>query len=254
MSSLAKDLLAALDPVELCAAIGMTAPDDWQIKALRSRHPRQIYNCCRQSGKTTVASIIAVHQATTVPNSTTLLISAGMRQSLEIAQKVRHLWQELALVKAGDNQTMLTAENGSRVISLPASEATVRGYTCDLLIIDEASRVADEMYAAVRPMLATRQDARLIAMSTPAGARGWWHAAWENEGATWERYFVPVSQITRISAAFLREERASLGAYIYSQEYEGAFISQDDQVFREDDIARMLAQGAHMPSLFKEST
>lgn len=252
MTSLARDLLRALDPVELCAALSMS-PDEWQERALRSRHPRQLFNCCRQSGKSTVASILSVHQAVTVPNSTVLLVSAGLRQSLEIAQKVRHLWQALSLVKTGDNQTMLTGENGSRIISLPASEATVRGYTCDLLVIDEASRVDDQMYYATRPMLATRPDARLIAMSTPAGARGWWHEAWSNEGNIWERYEVPASSVSRISAQFLAEERASLGSYVYSQEYQCQFVAQDDQIFRQEDIARMLAQGEGMPGLFEET-
>ena len=30
---------------------------------------------------------------------------------------------------------------------------------------------------------------RLIAMSTPFGARGWWYEAWKSED-TWERYEV----------------------------------------------------------------
>jgi hypothetical protein len=250
VSNLARDLMRSLDPVELCSAIGMD-PDAWQIKALRSVHPRQLWNASRQSGKSTAASVLAVHQASTVPNSVVLIVSAGLRQSLEVAGKVRHLWKELALVKTGDNQTTLTAENGSRVISLPASESTVRGFSADLLILDEASRIDDEMYAAVRPMLAVT-GGRLIALSTPFGKRGWWWDAWENGGSAWERYRVPVSQVPRISADFLEEERRSLGSWVYQQEYECAFVSTDDQIFREDDIARMLAQGAGLPGLFDE--
>ena len=87
----------------------------------------------------TTAAVAAVHQASSVPDSVVLIVSAGLRQSSEVAGKVRHLWKELALVKTGDNQTTLTAENGSRVISLPASESTVRGFSADLLILDEAS-------------------------------------------------------------------------------------------------------------------
>jgi len=250
VSSLARDLMRSLDPVELCAAIGME-PDDWQVRALRSGNPRQLWNACRQSGKSTAASVLAVHQASTVPDSVVLIVSAGLRQSLEVASKVRHLWRELALVKTGDNQTTLTAENGSRVMSLPASEGTVRGFSADLLILDEASRIEDEMYAAVRPMLAVT-GGRLIALSTPVGQRGWWWDAWENGGPTWERYEVPASAVPRISQAFLDEERRSLGSWVYQQEYECAFVSTSDAIFRPDDIARMLAQGEGMPGLFEE--
>jgi hypothetical protein len=250
MTSLARDLLRALDPVELCSSIGMT-PDDWQRGALRSRHPRQLWNCCRQSGKSTTAAVAAVHQASSVPDSVVLIVSAGLRQSSEVAGKVRHLWKELALVKTGDNQTTLTAENGSRVISLPASESTVRGFSADLLILDEASRIDDDMYAAVRPMLAVT-GGRLIALSTPFGQRGWWWDAWANGGPGWERYEVPASSVPRISAEFLEEERRSLGSWVYQQEYECAFVSTSDAIFRPDDIARMLAQGEGMPGLFEE--
>jgi hypothetical protein len=247
VNSLARDLLRALDPVELCAAISMR-PDPWQVDALRSQHPRQLWNACRQSGKSTTASVAAVHQASTVADSVVLIVSAGLRQSLEVAQKVRRLWGALALVKTGDNQTTLTAENGSRVISLPASEGTVRGFSADLLILDEASRIDDEMYRAVTPMLAVT-GGRLIALSTPAGRRGWWWDAWENGGPAWERYRVPATDVPRITQQFLDEELRTLGRWAFEQEYMCSFQDSTDQFFRDDDIARMLAQGAGMPGL-----
>jgi hypothetical protein len=246
-NALARDLLRVLDPVALCSAIGME-PDPWQEDALRSRHPRQLWNACRQSGKSTTASVAAVHQASSVPESVVLIVSAGLRQSLEVAQKVRRLWGALALVKTGDNQTMLTAENGSRVISLPASEGTVRGFSADLLILDEASRIDDEMYRAVTPMLAVT-GGRLIALSTPAGKRGWWWDAWENGGPTWERFRVPATEVPRISTAFLEEELRTLGRWAFEQEYMCSFQDSSEQFFRDDDIARMLAQGEHLPGL-----
>lgn len=248
MTSFAQDLLRALDPVELCAAIRMV-PDAWQVKALRSDHPRQLWNASRQAGKSQTAAVLAVHQATTVPNSTTLLVSPGQRQSSELAQKVRVLWRELALPKQGDNAMTLTGENGARVVSLPGSEGTIRGYTADLLILDEAARIEDDLYAAVRPMLAVT-DGRLVAMSTPFGARGWWYEEWENGGATWERYRVRATDVPRISAAFLAQERASLGRWMFDQEYGTEFVSAQDQIFTNEDIARMLDQGKGMPGLF----
>jgi hypothetical protein len=49
----------------------------------------------------------------------------------------------------------LLLSNGSRIVGLPGTEAAVRGFSAALLIvIDEATRVADEMYRALRPMLA----------------------------------------------------------------------------------------------------
>jgi len=250
MNPLALDLLRALDPVALCASIGMNA-DDWQARALRSKHPRQLWNCSRQAGKSQTAAVLAVHQAITVPESTILLVSPGQRQSSELAQKVRVLWRALALPKQGDNAMTLTGENGSRVVSLPGSEGTIRGYTADLLILDEAARIEDDLYAAVRPMLAVT-GGRLVAMSTPFGARGWWYEEWEN-GTTWQRFRVRATDVPRISADFLEQERASLGRWMFEQEYLTEFVSTSDAIFRNEDIARMLAQGESMPGLFEEA-
>ena len=70
--------------------------------------------------------------------------------------------------------------------------------------------MADELYMAVRPMLAV-SGGRLVAMSTPFGTRGWWYEAWESS-EPWERYEVPATMCPRISAEFLEEERRSMGA------------------------------------------
>ena len=117
------------------------------------------------------------------------------------------------------------------MLSLPGRTGdTVRGYTADLLIIDEAARVSDELYAAIRPMLATT-DGRLLTLSTPAGRRGWWFEAWENSGPTWERYEVPASAVPRIGSHFLEEERLALPAWIYRSEYECSFEDLEDALF-----------------------
>ena len=72
----------------------------------------------------------------------------------------------------GDNETSLLLPNGSRIVGLPGMEATVRGFSAvSLMLIDEASRVDDAMYKALRPMLAVGQG-DLWLMSTPCGKRG----------------------------------------------------------------------------------
>ena len=72
----------------------------------------------------------------------------------------------------------LELANGSRVVSLPGDEGTVRGFSgVSLLVIDEASRVPDDLYRSVRPMLAVSQG-RLVCLSTPFGQRGFFYEYW----------------------------------------------------------------------------
>src|SRR5215831_9017902 len=54
-----------------------------------------------------------------------------------------------------DSTHTLELANGSRIISLPGKEETIRGFSkVALLILDEAAWVADDLYIAARPMLA----------------------------------------------------------------------------------------------------
>jgi hypothetical protein len=229
---LALDLARALDPVKFAPAIGMV-PDSWQARVLRSSSDRLLLNCCRQSGKSTTAALLAVHTAVYEPGSLVLLLSPSLRQSTELFKKCLVIYRALGRPVLAETENLLSMqlENGSRLLSLPSSESTVRGYSgVRLLIVDEASRVEDGLYASLRPTLAV-SSGRILAMSTPHGARGWWWEAWTNGGAGWERYSVTAPDVPRISPAFLQDERAVLGEWLWKQEYFGEFVSPIDAIF-----------------------
>jgi len=184
---LASDLCYALDPALLMEQIGLS-PDPWQQTLLRSSAKRQILLCCRQSGKSTTTAVLALHEALYSPPALVLLLSPSLRQSQELFRKV------IATYKGIDNPVPSTLEsalrlelaNGSRIISLPGKEETVRGFSgVSLIVVDEASRVANELYFSVRPMLAV-SGGRLVCLSTPFGKRGFFFEEWENGGG-WER-------------------------------------------------------------------
>jgi hypothetical protein len=91
---------------------------------------------------------------------------------------------------------------------------------------------------AARTMLAVSRG-RLVALSTPWGKRGSFHAEWTGAGP-WERYEVPATQCPRITRDFLEEKRRSLGRHFYASEYECTFTDVVDQLFTYDDIERTL--------------
>ncbi len=240
---IAADLAVALDPVRLAVGAGIT-PDPWQVEVLRSDSSRILLNCCRQAGKSTVTAVLATHTALYQPRSLTLLLSPSLRQSQELFRKV------LAVYRARDRPVSARTENalslelatGSRIHCLPGTEATVRGFSAvDLLVVDEAARVANALYAAVRPMLAV-SGGRLVALSTPFGARGWWYEAWAQGGADWERWEVPASVCPRISSAFLEEERRTVGEWWFRQEYGCEFLDAQSRAFRREDIEQAVAE------------
>jgi hypothetical protein len=235
--AIATDLAAALDPVRFARMLGIE-PDEWQADVLRSDARRELLLCCRQSGKSTTAAVKALHKAVYMPGALTLVISPSLRQSSELFRTIGDLLDELEEPPAleEDNKLSLTMANGSRIVSLPAKEATVRGFAgVDLIIEDEAARVDDTLYRAVRPMLAV-SGGQLVLMSTAWGQRGHFYEEFVNGGDGWQRVKIDAYQVARISPEFLEEERRSLGDLWFRSEYLCEFTDTVDAVFRSEDI------------------
>src|SRR5215218_8169353 len=156
MVSLAEDLKLALDRVSFVRALGLK-PDPWQEVLLRSISERVLLNCSRQSGKSAMSGIIALHRALYRPGSLILCLAPALRQSQELFAKVLGFYRDLGrpIPAHAERKLSLELENDSRIVTLPGTDKTIRGFSgATLLIVDEASRVADELYFAVRPMLA----------------------------------------------------------------------------------------------------
>jgi hypothetical protein len=237
--SLGRDFARALDPV-LLASDCEIYPDDVQSRLLTTVSRKVLVCCCRQWGKSTTTALVALHEALYAAPAMIILISPSQPQSTELFKKIHGFWERLPGAPEANQESLTRMElgNGSRIISLPGSERTTRGYSAaTLVVMDEASRVPDELLASVRPMLATT-NGRFIALSTPAGKRGWFYESWVN-GDGWERISVKGVDCPRISADFLEEERQALGPMRFSQEYECEFIDSETSVFNSD-----LIQGA----------
>ncbi len=234
------DLRLALDAVAFAREAGLD-PDRWQEGVLRSESKRLLLNASRQSGKTTVVAALALHKALYAPRSFCLIFSPSLDQSLEFFRRVADLCRGLGLENVDPEalrKTGMDLKNGSRIEARPGSERTARGRTADLLVIDEAARIEDELYHSLRPMIAVTGGA-LVMLSTPYGKRGAFYEAWTN-GVGWERYRVTAEECPRISRAFLEEERRSIPARVFRQEYLCEFEETDDTVFAHDDVMRAL--------------
>ncbi len=229
---------AILAPEELASAAGL-APDPWQERMLSSGSQRILLNCSRQAGKSTVTALLSIHTALYEPGSLVLLLSPSLRQSQELFRKALDVYRALDRPVAAETESALRLEleNGSRIISLPGKNHTVRGFSgVSLLAIDEAAQVPDDLYFTVRPMLAV-SGGRLVALSTPFGTRGWWYEAWRSD-EPWERYEIPATECPRISPGFLEEERQAMGEWWFDQEYGCRFLDAETQPFRREDVDR----------------
>jgi phage terminase large subunit-like protein len=220
----ARELLHVIDPAAWARDELKLELDDWQRTYLLSRSKRKALNCCRQSGKSTVASVKALHRVIHKRNSLVLLLSPSLRQSSELFRKVSDLYNSLParpkLVE--DNRLSMALSNGSRIVSLPSSEATIRGYSCvDLIIEDESAAVPDELHEACEPMLAV-SNGEYDLLSTPRGQHGHFYKAMLD--ASVERFTITAEQVPRISKEYLDAYRLKHGQRVFAQEFGCEFL------------------------------
>ena len=229
------ELRARVDPSVFARYYLKFNPDIWQTDFLQSRSRRIILNCSRQSGKSTTAAILALWEAIYKVNSVVVIDSPSLRQSQELMRKFFEFFRQVdkTLRIEEDTKLSVTLANGSRVLALPGSEKTIRGISAVTLFIeDEAALVPDELYMAIRPMLAV-SNGRLVLMSTPHGKRSHFFEVWENRQKWgWESFEIPASQCSRISEEFLKEERE--GNFWYPQEYQCQFMEAEGSMFSSD--------------------
>ena len=66
------------------------------------------------------------------------------------------------------------------------------------LVLDEASRIPDALWIAVRPMVAVSGGAMML-LSTPFGKRGFFYRVW-SESERWLKIQVTAEQCPRLTA------------------------------------------------------
>ncbi len=228
--------------VEFAASVGFE-PDPWQHEVLTSEHPRKILCCGRQTGKSTVAAVLAIHKALTQAGSTVLVVAPGERQAKLLFSKAASLYKQAGypLPAHSERRTGLELSNGSVIEALPAVERTTRGYSVDLLVVDEAAGVADMDYHGILPALIATQGEQVL-LSTPRGKRGFFHELWHSAD-DWMRVMVRSDEVSRIRTEDLEVFRRTMPEQFFQQEFHCEWLDTEGGLFSYDDIEAALAAG-----------
>jgi Terminase large subunit, T4likevirus-type, N-terminal len=235
-------------PVEFAMSVGID-PDEWQVEVLASDHPRKILCCGRQTGKSTVGAVLAIHEALTQPGSTVLIVAPGERQAKLLYQKAARLYEKVGypLPAHSHRRTGLELANGSTIEALPAVERTTRGYSVDLLVVDEAAAVPDMDYYGILPALIATQGDQVL-LSTPRGKRGFFHEIWQG-AEDWQRIMVRSNEVSRIREEDLEVFRSAMPDEYFRQEFFCEWLDTEGSLFTYDDIEAALSAGEDVPAL-----
>lgn len=173
-----------LDPVaRFEAAIGTA--DRWQeryLRAIKRREARTILLLnSRQTGKST--STACMLYDCLVTGRFALVVAPSQNQSREL---VRRVWQyrnvdPSAPAVLTSNQTEIEVVGGGRIVVLPGSEATSRGYSnASVLVLEEACRIEDEVIHSVLPSV-DEYEGVVCAITTPGDVSTWFRDMWDDD-------------------------------------------------------------------------
>ena len=218
--------------------------DPWQVEVAEAI--KQKKNVCvrsgRQAGKTEVVSRAAGNFALENQGKTILVIASVERQAeLLFARVLDYIYRKNSkMIKKGKDKPTkhkLQLVNGSVVYCLPAGESGygIRGFTIDLLIVDEAAFVNKAVFTAITPMLAVT-GGNLVLLSTPHGREGYFADAFKDPAFL--KFHISSLDCLRISKEFLEHERATMSKREFMQEYMGEFCDDLMQLFPDFLITR----------------
>ena len=189
----------------------------------------------RRFGKSLMACAEAFKLATNQPKQRGWIITPTFKLSEEDWRILKEISPNIAIqeIKLADKK--LVYRNGSEIEMKSAdNEASLRGAGLDFLIIDEASRIKEDSWHAVRPALSDKQG-RAIFISTPKG-KNWFYTEYlkgqEPDNKDYESWRFSSKVNPYFSINEYNDLKANLPADVFSQEIEAEFIDNASQVFR----------------------
>jgi hypothetical protein len=197
-----------------------------------ARNKRVLAIWCRQAGKSEGVSIYVGFRVL-LEKLTIIVIAPTQSQSKELYNKIRDKLTknaEISKMITKSTETEMILANGSRILSLPTGPNgdTIRGYTADIVILEEAGIMKDSIVnQVIMPMLASKKDkGQLIKIGTPLTMNHFYRSAINDKNynvvkVTW-RDCIKEGQY---SQEFVDEQREQCTDVEFQTEYEGEFIT-----------------------------
>ena len=247
--------------------------DPWQEQFLDTEGDK-ILCCGRQVGKSVIAAMDAGTYALKNAKKEVLMIAPTERQAYELFDKTLSFisfksHKSIKMGKSRPTKKRIQLKNGTIINCLPTgiSGVGIRGRTVHRLYVDEASRVPEEVWTAVTPMLLTTGGDTIL-LSTPFGRQGYFYRIWNNPDNSFTKFELtsiealtqrPISkswtQIQRDKAIeYLQREKQEMSSLEYGQEYEGRFIDELRQFFPTELITKSMSlkDDSHYPIFTRE--
>ena len=154
-------------------------PYPFQQKLVHSFHNRRFTICKlpRQSGKSVTVTAYLIHQAIFRDNINIAILANKRETSFELMAKLQTSYENLPKwLQQGVlawNKGSIELENGSRITASSTSSSAVRGFSYNIVMLDEfafvPTNIAEEFFSSVYPTISSGKSTKVIIVSTPNG-------------------------------------------------------------------------------------
>jgi len=240
------------DPFEFCSKVLNFEPTSYQRRLLETESKRVVLRWARQTGKTTTLACLCVIHAVLHPHQTILIVAPGLRQSMILGDRVRKLlgqmpWDYRQTIISQQLQTIFRFRNGSQITVLPNSENQLRGFTANLIVVDEAAFFHNDeaIFRNILPPMLATTGGTLIVSSTPWGKNTVFYQL--NQDPDYEKQIVTWRDAVRegrYSREFLKqlEKEREARPQVFKMEYEAQFIEEVDTWLSQDLLAKSCSE------------
>ena len=211
-------------------------PYPFQQKLIESFHNRRFTICKlpRQSGKSVTVTAYLIHQAIFRDNINIAILANKRETSFELMAKLQTSYENLPKwLQQGViawNKGSIELENGSRITASSTSSSAVRGFSYNIVMLDEfafvPTNIAEEFFSSVYPTISSGKSTKVIIVSTPNGLNHFyklWTDAEKNRNS-YNAIEAHWSEVPGRDAKWREETVANTSEQQFAQEFECDFL------------------------------
>ena len=211
-------------------------PYPFQQELIQSFHNNRFTICKlpRQSGKSVTVTAYLIHQALFRDNINIAILANKRETSFELMAKLQTSYENLPKwLQQGVlawNKGSIELENGSRITASSTSSSAVRGFSYNIVFLDEfafvPTNIAEEFFSSVYPTISSGQSTKVIIVSTPCGMNHFyklWHDA-EKGKNSYNAIEAHWSEVPGRDEKWKQETIANTSDQQFQQEFECDFI------------------------------
>ena len=207
-----------------------------------------IINCARQIGKSTVLLAYACWAIIFNEDYEIAVLANKGKTSSSLLRKFRAMYEDLPMwMQQGAtdaNKSTMEFENRSMIYCVATSADSIRGDSADLVMIDEAAFIKDEVwddfYKSTVPTISSGTASKLILISTPNGMNHWYDLVMKaRDGKGYKIFEVYWHAVPGRDDKWKSEEIARTDINQFMQEHELEFLGTSGSLIAPEYIKSM---------------